>query len=416
MKSFILILSLLFSFLSKAQNKNYRLTATVFDVITNKTLPQASILQKKTKQGTITDDKGFFTFIFPEENKNDTLTISYIGYKTEYLTIEEIKKNDYKISLEPDIFELNEIVLSPEPPIFYIRKMLENLPNNLPENDFSSIQYFKEELHENNKQIMQDEIIYNSYFSSSKDSTSIPSQILLHQSKKDVSSMVFMKKKLDKQEKKWRKKELKKEEINKDSLNNEPFVVLSGILGGINQMSYYFDVKNWKLWQDTTKLSTIDFKFSDTKYLIKDSVEYVQIEKKGRKGIKSVYIINTENYALHTLKTEGPVKIPLLIKPILFTMGIKIKSAYFYSTMQLKEINGKIFPNYVDQTLYAKTEQIKWFKENFKANFKAKQVGIAKSINTTKPIKIKTKHIYDNTKPVRKQVYNTLNINLNNYR
>lgn len=100
MKSKLLLIPLLlFSIITKAQTINGTITDGE-----NK-LEDANIIFKNTKTGTTSDANGNFSI---EAKKNDTLSISYLGYKTENIVI--TNKNNIEVKLDIDNI-LDEVVI-----------------------------------------------------------------------------------------------------------------------------------------------------------------------------------------------------------------------------------------------------------------------------------------------------------------
>ncbi|MCF6333057.1 MAG: SusC/RagA family TonB-linked outer membrane protein, partial [Draconibacterium sp.] len=72
------------------------------------TVPGASIMVKGTTLGTITDIDGNFNLKVPEGSK--TLVVSFVGLKSVELPIGN--QTTFKITLEPDIFGIDEVIIS----------------------------------------------------------------------------------------------------------------------------------------------------------------------------------------------------------------------------------------------------------------------------------------------------------------
>jgi len=81
------------------------ITGTVYDASSNETLIGASISIKGTTTGVTTDIDGTFTI---DANPGDVLVISYTGYNTQELTIDE--RSSYEIMLSSGL-QLNEITV-----------------------------------------------------------------------------------------------------------------------------------------------------------------------------------------------------------------------------------------------------------------------------------------------------------------
>jgi hypothetical protein len=62
--------------------------------------------------GTVSSSKGIFTLKLNESIKeNDTITFSHIGYKTKKIILSEINLSNNIVELEPEINQLNEIIV-----------------------------------------------------------------------------------------------------------------------------------------------------------------------------------------------------------------------------------------------------------------------------------------------------------------
>ncbi|CAM9974919.1 unnamed protein product, partial [Chrysoparadoxa australica] len=69
-------------------------------------LPGATIQEKGTSNGTITDVEGGFSLSVPE---NASLTMSFVGYETKEIAVNSRSVID--VSLTPDISALQEVVV-----------------------------------------------------------------------------------------------------------------------------------------------------------------------------------------------------------------------------------------------------------------------------------------------------------------
>lgn len=70
-------------------------------------IPGAGITDSKSKRGTLSDAEGNFSLNVPSSSRS--LTISYIGYITQFINIET--KSQFNIRLVPEISALNELVV-----------------------------------------------------------------------------------------------------------------------------------------------------------------------------------------------------------------------------------------------------------------------------------------------------------------
>ncbi|MCB2197490.1 MAG: carboxypeptidase-like regulatory domain-containing protein [Bacteroidetes bacterium] len=105
-------LSLVFifcSYFSFSQN----VTGTIIDQKTGEPLTGVNIYLRTTKEGTTTNSKGQFNFKTKiSSGLNDTLHISFVGYITQKITINELEQRNHKIYLSEDIQKLKEVTIT----------------------------------------------------------------------------------------------------------------------------------------------------------------------------------------------------------------------------------------------------------------------------------------------------------------
>ncbi len=111
LKFILLILLISAGTFISAQNDN-KLTGVVRSAKDKKPLAFASIGIIGTGLGTITNESGIFTLIIPPENVTDSLTISYIGYKSWTGKI-KLQRDTIYFEIVPEIYLLNEVVILP---------------------------------------------------------------------------------------------------------------------------------------------------------------------------------------------------------------------------------------------------------------------------------------------------------------
>jgi len=101
---YFLMVALMFASSLFAQNSN--IGGVVVDKKTGEPLIGATVMQKGTSNGTVTDIEGRFSFAMPLES---TLTISYVGYVTQELIIHE--NGQLRIMMESNTKNLEEVVV-----------------------------------------------------------------------------------------------------------------------------------------------------------------------------------------------------------------------------------------------------------------------------------------------------------------
>ena len=104
-KTFIFMLIFLLPAIAWAQEK-MSIQGVVYDDL-NTTIPGASVIEKGTTNGTVTDIDGKFTI---QVTRGATLEISYIGYKTQEVRVTNAQP--FKIILKEDAQTLDEVVIT----------------------------------------------------------------------------------------------------------------------------------------------------------------------------------------------------------------------------------------------------------------------------------------------------------------
>ncbi len=94
--------------------KELILTGSVQDSKTNDMLPYVNIGVLNKDWGTVSNKEGFFELELNETHIKDTLRISMVGYKPKAVLVKTLmnRKGGYKINLEEEISELNEVVVT----------------------------------------------------------------------------------------------------------------------------------------------------------------------------------------------------------------------------------------------------------------------------------------------------------------
>jgi hypothetical protein len=111
MKKTYLLFLLLCSCLQLIGQNNYTISGQIIDSETKEPLPYATIAYQIKSTGTFSNDDGFFTLSVFGAKPTDSISISYIGYKTLKTTIEEGLKTDV-FKLDQDQYQLQEITVT----------------------------------------------------------------------------------------------------------------------------------------------------------------------------------------------------------------------------------------------------------------------------------------------------------------
>ncbi len=111
----------------------------VVDFMSFQPIENANIYVQNTTKGTITNADGNFVLLVPEENRNDTLVISSIGYKSFKTIIKDFDATT-DIFLEEDVASLDEVVIvadsRPKTGNEIVLRAIKEIPDNLPEEPY----------------------------------------------------------------------------------------------------------------------------------------------------------------------------------------------------------------------------------------------------------------------------------------
>ncbi|MCS6981709.1 MAG: DUF5686 and carboxypeptidase regulatory-like domain-containing protein [Flavobacteriales bacterium] len=117
-----------------AQGQSTRIQGTVRDAVSRVPIPFVNILIKNTYQGTITGEDGSFTL--ETKLKADTLIVSAVGFKKQYIPLKSKEMNRLEIFLEPDNIFLTEVTIKYQgnPAEKLLKKVIDHKPYNDVEN------------------------------------------------------------------------------------------------------------------------------------------------------------------------------------------------------------------------------------------------------------------------------------------
>lgn len=139
-KNLLLIYLISFSFCIYGQigieKISLDISAYVYDYNTNKPLIYASVYNLNSKKGTVTNGDGFFRLF--NNQKNDIIEVSFIGYKT--IRINTNKDIPIKINLHPKSLKLSEAVIIANDPILF--KLISKVKNKKYSSVSSAKTYF----------------------------------------------------------------------------------------------------------------------------------------------------------------------------------------------------------------------------------------------------------------------------------
>ncbi|MGB4929423.1 MAG: DUF5686 family protein, partial [Chitinophagales bacterium] len=115
------------------------LVGHVYDKKSNEPIVYATVQIKNTTTGTNTDEDG--RFFIQTKNTNDTLLVSYVGFKTEVVLLTDAPNQTFTVYLIPEDFNLDEVVIKPreDPAKVLMKKVIEHKKDN----DYHNIDGYK---------------------------------------------------------------------------------------------------------------------------------------------------------------------------------------------------------------------------------------------------------------------------------
>ncbi|MBL4709617.1 MAG: carboxypeptidase-like regulatory domain-containing protein [Flavobacteriales bacterium] len=152
------IMSVMYAQENKREVKLSKIHGFILGSKGNTPLPFATIRKDKTNEASITNEYGYFEFSI--ESIDDSLLVSYIGYKSKRIPLEE-NIISYTIILEENILELNEVVVRPKD-YSYLLDLIEKCRANQSQERIKGKAYYQLRSYTDNKQIELVENYYNS--------------------------------------------------------------------------------------------------------------------------------------------------------------------------------------------------------------------------------------------------------------
>ena len=124
------------------------------DSLTNEPLPYAHLLLKQLGRGSITDEEGFFEITLPMQGQ-DTLAITYVGYKTLYRPLTALRAlngSSVVFYLQPEEALLTELVVRPgeDPLVELLQEAAVKAPANYGRQTYLAKGFYRHTLQQGN--------------------------------------------------------------------------------------------------------------------------------------------------------------------------------------------------------------------------------------------------------------------------
>lgn len=371
-------------------------------------LPFASIRLKNHPIGTISNENGDFDFYIPKSKRNDTLSISFIGFNSYEVPVSNIDR-ELNIVLTPSTNVLDEVILTEKDPLDYIRKALERLSENYPQNEYQSIAYYREKFIENGAVINKEEGVFKTYYPKAIDSAKNQHQLLLYKPEENPQQFQFMREWFEEKQEKRKKKAIKKgEEFDEEDYDSELDMDMGGPESVIdldinNERDNYLNPKHFKKYEysfgeetslNGERLVTINFKAKRTIDHKKDSGKI---------------LINTEDYAIVSIEQTGKFSIPFIVKPILFVIGLKIENPSFNTVISYQKYKDKWYPQLFRWDAKIKLTKKHTFDPNENSDINIGQVFFINQLDSLAS-PIQESHLFNEEEDMDEQVFNDIDL------
>ncbi|NER15932.1 carboxypeptidase-like regulatory domain-containing protein [Spongiivirga citrea] len=137
---------------------------TVVNSSNNAPLVFASLTVNGTNISTITNSEGEFALKIPKTLTAGKITVSFLGFKTKVLDIQDLKEEKTKIKLETSVTELSEVNISvPKNARELVRKTLKNRGTNYVNDPTVMTAFYRETIKKRRTNVSLSEAVVNIY-------------------------------------------------------------------------------------------------------------------------------------------------------------------------------------------------------------------------------------------------------------
>lgn len=405
-----------------AQNK-VLISGSVVDASNNDPLSFATVSLKRQLIGIVTNESGRFDLYIPEDKMDDTLLVSYFGYKPQAFLLKKVQ-SPLNIRLQQATVDLKEIVIKPQPPEFYIKLAILRAKYNYPNEPFQTEAYYREKVLENKNFLKCDEGIFKTYCPNYMDTVKNQDQLLLFRRETDLHEVEFMKKEREeaaakerRKEEKQRQKDIKKgktpKEPSKKNNDNTGFDVASSF-GGPQSIIKQGDItKHPDGFLDTNKFD--DFRYSFAKSSSYNSKELMVIDFKSKGKVEHMrssgrIYLDAASYAFVKVEWSGDLIIPIILRPILFFYGIGIENPNFSSVVEFQQVNARWYPKHIQYNVGINLSNKHWFKPDEHSNFAIEGVFTVNKLKIEDSTPVPAAKRFNPNKDMKTQVFNDENI------
>lgn len=148
---------------SEDSSKFVSVKGKIIDSSTKKPIPYTNIYLVNSNIGTISNNDGEFILKVPVNKTNVPIRISYMGYKNQDLTIEQIQMKESVIELSTEVVTLKELVIRSNDPQNLIRSAIHNIGANYGTSPYICTAFYRESIMQNKNYVGLAEAVLNIY-------------------------------------------------------------------------------------------------------------------------------------------------------------------------------------------------------------------------------------------------------------
>lgn len=146
------------------------ITGVILDGESSEPLPFATIALKHEGKGTVSNSNGEFGFKISPENYSDTVVVSYLGYFSREIPVQQSLGNNFRVEMRREFISIPEIIIKNQIPQEIIKKVVSGIPQNYGSTPAGMTAFYREGvLRKNQLQTYSEAIlqIYKSAYSGS---------------------------------------------------------------------------------------------------------------------------------------------------------------------------------------------------------------------------------------------------------
>lgn len=300
----------------------YKLSGVVTDADSGQPLPYASIGIKSRGKGTVSNYEGEYDLNLSKDFLNDTLIISYMGFYSRMIPVNQAINSHYNIELTRKYVPIPEVIIRNRQPRELIRLARERIPDNYGRSPARMTAFYRESVSKKDKILLYSEAVLELY-KSSYAGTLLNDQVKIYKSRKIN---------------------------NLDQSDTLTFKLRSGLDGclSLDGVKNTFDFLREESFDD------YDYTMTDIINIGEEAAFVIEFEQKETINDlalpEGVIYINTGNYGIHGAEFEiNKEHIDKLERTLIqrTARGFRVKARSLQYRVNYRYINGRYFLNHV---------------------------------------------------------------------